>query len=256
MANTVKISVTIITFNEEKNIERCIKSVIPVADEILIVDSFSNDKTKEMALQYPVRFIQNKFTGHIEQKNYALEQAKYNYVLSLDADEALSDELQKSILTVKNNWQHDAYRFNRLTNYCGRWIRHSGWYPDTKIRLVDKHKAKWGGTNPHDKLELISKGSIQHLKGDLLHYSINSVDQHIEIIQKFSTVAAEARFLKGEKSNLLKIIFHPFWKFISIYLLKSGFLDGYHGFLIAKISTFSTFLRYVKLKQYWKTNRK
>jgi len=141
----VKISAVIITFNEEKNIGRCLDSLQKVADEIVVVDSCSNDKTCEICEKYGVRFIQNRFKGHIEQKNFAMQQAEYDWVLSLDADEVLSLELTDSILKVKKDWVIDGYAFNRLTNYCGTWIRHCGWYPDTKLRLWDKRRGRWGG---------------------------------------------------------------------------------------------------------------
>ena len=138
----VKISVVIITFNEEKNIGRCLESIKDIADEIVVVDSFSNDKTEEICRKYKVNFIQNKFEGHIEQKNYAATHASYQHILALDADEALSEKLKKSIIETKKNWIAEGYSFNRLSNYCGKWIKHSGWYPDTKLRLVDRTKGK------------------------------------------------------------------------------------------------------------------
>src|ERR1035437_7666308 len=140
-----QISVVIITFNEEKNIERCILSVQDLADDIVVVDSFSTDRTEEICKSHGVRFIQNHFNGHIEQKNFAISKAHFPYILSLDADEQLSEELKKSIQQVKNNWDADGYYFNRLTNYCGQWIRHSSWYPASKLRLWDSRKGKWGG---------------------------------------------------------------------------------------------------------------
>ena len=148
------ISVVIITFNEEKNIGRCLESVKNIADEIVVLDSFSTDKTEEICLQHGASFFQHPFDGHIEQKNRAITYATYPHILSLDADEVLSPELEQSIKAVKENWQADGYYFNRLTNYCGKWIRHCGWYPDRKLRLWDSRKGKWGGVNPHDKYML------------------------------------------------------------------------------------------------------
>ena len=162
----VKLSVVIITFNEEKNIARCLESVKDIADEIVVVDSFSKDKTEEICRGYGVKFIEHKFEGHIEQKNYASSQATYQHVLSLDADEALSDELKESIIKVKNDWNGYGYSMNRLTNYCGKWIHHCGWYPDTKIRLMDKSKGKWDGDNPHDQFIMQDNAEAIQLKGD------------------------------------------------------------------------------------------
>src|SRR3954466_10005620 len=138
-----KLSAVIITLNEERNLSRCLQSLQGIADELVVVDSFSSDKTEEISKSFSAKFIQHKFEGHIEQKNYALAQTSFDFVLSLDADEALSDELKSSIKSIKENWQHDAYEMNRLTNYCGQWIKHSSWYPDKKVRLFKKTAGKW-----------------------------------------------------------------------------------------------------------------
>ena len=244
-----KISVVIITLNEERNIESCLLSVKDVADDIVVVDSFSTDRTEKICKNYKVRFITNEFKGHIEQKNWAITKAKYPHILSLDADEALSEELKSSIIKVKNNWQYDGYYFNRLTNYCGSWIRHTGWYPDRKLRLWDSRKGQWKGVNPHDKYELIKGATKKYLKGDLLHYSFFSISQHIQQVNKFSDISAKAYLKKGKKSNLLKILIHPVWKFLHLYFFKLGFLDGYYGLIISIISANAAFLKLVKLKQ-------
>jgi glycosyltransferase involved in cell wall biosynthesis len=244
-----KISATIITYNEEKNIERCLKSLQGIADEIVVVDSHSTDKTEEICKQYQVKFIKHAFEGHIEQKNYAITQVTYPYVLSLDADEALSPELKESILHVKNNWTADGYYFNRLTNYCGSWIKHCGWYPDKKLRLWDSRKGKWGGVNPHDKY-ILKEGSIQqYLKGDLLHYSFYTIAQHMDTINKFSDIAAKARFEQGKKTNTFLTYFSSKWKFLKTFIIQGGFRDGFHGYIISKNSAHSTFLKHVKLRQ-------
>lgn len=245
----VKISAAIITFNEEKNIERCILSVNDIVDEILVLDSYSTDQTKYICIKHGVRFVQHAFDGHIEQKNRAKSLAKYNHVLSLDADEAVDRELKKSIANVKSNWTKDVYKMNRLTNYCGQWIRHSGWYPDTKIRLFDRRKGEWGGTNPHDKFIPEKGASIAHLAGDLLHYSFYSRAEHLSQIEKFSSIGAKALFKKGKRSNWLKIIIKPIARFIKAYIIHLGFLDGYAGFTISRLSAYANYLKYVKLKK-------
>jgi len=244
-----KISLVIITYNEEKNIERCLSSAIGVVDEIVVVDSFSTDKTEEICCSFNVRFIKHEFEGHIEQKNWAVAQATYSNILSLDADEALSDELKKSILSVKNNWDCDGYYFNRRTNYCGKWINHTGWYPDRKLRMWKAGKGKWAGMNPHDKFELANGTNKKFLKGDLLHYSYHSISQHIQQVNTFTGIIAEENYKKGKTTNILKIIFHPIWKFKHDYILKLGFLDGYYGFVISIISSFATFSKNIKLKE-------
>ena len=252
----IKISVVIITFNEETNIERCLLSVKDIADEIVVLDSFSTDKTEDICKKYSVTFLQHEFDGHIEQKNRVITHTKNNFVLSLDADEVLSKELINSIIEVKNNPKYDAYFFNRQNFFCENKIKHGGWYPDKKIRLWNKYKGKWGGINPHDTVILNDNTTKKYIKGDLLHYSFTSVNQHIAQINKFSNIKAEQDLLKDRKSSILKIIFNPFIKFVILYFLKLGFLDGYYGFIIAINSSHFTFLRYVKLKELNKTNKK
>lgn len=245
----IQLSTVIITYNEEKNIERCIESVQNISDEILVVDSFSTDKTPQICEAKGVRFLQNPFEGHVEQKNFAMQQATYPYILSLDADEALDQKLQAAIAQVKQNWTKDGYSFSRLTNYCGQWIRHGGWYPDEKIRLWERSKGKWGGVNPHDKVILEKGNSTTHLKGDLLHYSFHSIRQHLEVVNKYSEIGAQEAFKKGKKGSLFKILANPSFRFFRGYILQRGFMDGYYGLVIAIISSFATFVKYVKLRE-------
>ncbi len=243
-----RISAVIITFNEEKNIKRCLDSIIDIADEIVVVDSFSTDKTEEICVKYGVRFIKNKFDGHIQQKNFAIGQAKYSHILSLDADEALSEKLKKSVLEAKNNWLADAYEMNRITNYCGKWIKHCGWYPDIKLRLMDRTKGKWGGINPHDKYIMNNDAKIMKLRGDILHYSFYTIYQHMQTVNSFSEIAAQRKFAKGIKTNLLIILFKPIFEFLKMYFIRLGILDGFYGFIICVNSAHSTFLKQIKLR--------
>jgi glycosyltransferase involved in cell wall biosynthesis len=246
------LSVVIITFNEERNIERCLLSVKAIADDIVVVDSFSTDRTKEICLHHGARFVEHKFEGHIEQKNFAITQAKYPFILSLDADEALDDTLIKSIKEAKSLVDVDGYTMNRLTNYCGQWIKHSGWYPDCKLRLWDSRKGHWTGINPHDRYELIdANAKTAHLKGDILHYSYYTIEDHYRQVEYFTNIAAKAYFEKGKKASIVKLIFNPALKFISSYVFKLGFLDGRNGWRIARISAYATYLKYKKLKAYW-----
>lgn len=246
----LKISAVIITYNEEANIERCLDSLEGTADEVLVVDSFSSDRTADICKSKGVDFIQHPFDGHIEQKNYALSCASNDYVLSLDADEALSEELIQSIQAAKQNWTEDGYSVNRLTNYCGKWIRHCGWYPDTKIRLWDRSKGHWGGVNPHDHVVMDEPIRIRHLSGDLLHYSYPTIRDHISQINSFSDIAARAAFEKGRQSNLaLDICLNPTLTFFKKYFLKLGLLDGYEGFVISISTAYGKFLKYIKLRE-------
>lgn len=251
----IKLSAVIITFNEEKNIERCLVSLKEVADEIVVLDSFSKDRTKEICLQHGVQFFEHAFDGHIQQKNRAITYASYNHVLSLDADEALDDTLRESVLAVKANFSKQGYYMNRLTNYCGHWVRHCGWYPDKKLRLWDRTKGEWRGVNPHDKFELFEGDkNAGHLKGDLLHYSYYTLDDHYKQVEYFTNIASKAYFEKGKKAPLYKLILNPLAKFIDHYLLHLGFLDGRAGYLISRISAYATWLKYKKLRELYHQN--
>lgn len=243
------LSVVIITLNEERNIERCIKSVQALADEVVVVDSLSTDRTREIAQRLGARVIEQAFLGHIEQKNFAKDQAKNDWVLSLDADEALTQALEASICSVLENPQYTGYRMNRLTNFCGQWIKHSGWYPDTKLRLFRKEAGRWQGTNPHDRFDLDDNAPSGFLKGDLLHYSFYTVEEHLAQIEKFSSIAAKAKFDKGESLPPIMHRIKAFAKFFKAYVLKLGFLDGYYGWVIARNSAKATYLKYQKLHQ-------
>lgn len=244
----IKLSVVIITFNEEKNIARCLDSVKAIADDIVVVDSYSTDKTKSICIDKEVRFVEHKFDGHIEQKNWAITQAKHQYVLSLDADEALTEELQQAILTIKNNWEGVGYSFNRLTNFCGTWIKHCGWYPDKKLRLWDTTKGKWGGENPHDKVIMDKGAPINHIDLDILHYSFYTVEEHLKQIDYFTDISSKAAFEKGKTSNGFTICYKANFKFFRDYFLKLGFLDGYHGYIVCKNSAHAKRLKYTKLR--------
>lgn len=246
------LSVVIITKNEEQKLSRCLLSVKEVADEILVVDSYSTDATKEVAQKFNARFIQHPFEGHIQQKNYALQQATHPWVLSLDADEALDDTLRTEVRKVKENPHFQAYQIDRLNNYCGKWIRHGTWYPDRRIRLVNKNFATWGGRNPHDKLIPSPEASIGNLKGNILHYTISNLEEHIKQINYFSSLAAQSKFEAGVKYHWWQLAFNPPLRFLKEYIFKAGFMDGYAGFQIAKLSAYAGFLRYAKLRELWK----
>lgn len=247
MGQQIKLSVVIITYNEENNIARCINSIKKIADDIVVVDSYSKDSTKQICLELGVRFVEHIFDGHIQQKNFAITQAKYTHIFSIDADEAIDATLEQQILKVKENWQWDGYTMNRLTNYCGHWVKHCGWYPDTKLRLWKSTKGAWGGINPHDEYFMNDDSTKQHLNGDILHYSYNTLADHYKQIEYFTSISAKAYFEKGIKSNLFKIYFNPINKFIRDYFFKLGFLDGVAGFRICNISAYATYLKYKKL---------
>jgi len=243
------LSVVIITFNEERNIGRCLESVREIADEIVVVDSHSTDKTRMICEKFGVKFIEHDFEGYIRQKQYAISQATFPHQLSLDADEALSEELKQEIKRIKENWVHDGYRMNRLANYCGKWIRHCGWYPDTKLRLYDTTKGKWQGVDPHDKFEMVPGSTVGFLKGDILHYTYYAIEEHLRQADKFSTIAARELISQGNPVYFYKIILNPVAKFIRNYFLRLGFIDGYYGFRICRITAGETFQKYRKAMQ-------
>lgn len=249
------ISVVIITLNEEKNIECCITSVKPFADEIVVVDSLSTDKTAELAEKAGARVVLQAFLGHIEQKNFAIGHTAHRLVFSIDADEVVSDELCQSILKVKRQADADAWSMNRLNNYCGKWIRHSGWYPDRKIRLFDKNLARWGGRNPHDRILIDKGGVVRQISGDLLHYTYHTIGEHLLQADKFATIAAKALFDEGKRAWPCQLLIKPTAKFLRNYILKFGFLDGYYGFVICRIAAYETFLKYKRLREFHRENK-
>ncbi len=242
-----KLSVVILTLNEARNIKRCIESVLAVADEIVVVDSYSTDSTPEICHALDVRFFQHPFEGYIEQKNYAAGLSQYDYILSLDADEALSEKLKQAILEAKREWKYDGYKMNRLTNYCGKWIHHSGWYPDTKLRLFNKSKGMWAGVNPHDKVQLHAGAITTSLVGDLHHYSYYTFEEHKAQIIKFAKISASALYKQGVRSHPAKIIYKPIARFLRSYVVKTGFMDGKAGWTIARMTAWASFLRYTQL---------
>lgn len=249
-----KISATIITFNEELNLERCLKSLQGVVDEIVICDGNSTDNTAAIAAKYHAKFFTVPFKGHIQQKNSALDLASNNIVLSLDADEELSHELRKAIAAIKQQWDADAYYMRRLNNFCGQWIKHGDWYPDKKIRLWDKRKGRWGGTNPHDKVILQKDAVIKHIPADLLHYSYKTLQEFVVKSERYAFISANAHHKNGRKINLLQLIFTAPVTFFADYLLKGGFKDGFSGFYIAVISAYANFIKYSYLYKLNKTS--
>jgi len=246
----MKLSVAIITFNEEMNIGRCIESVREIADEIIVVDSYSKDQTKEIAVSLHATFIEHPFEGHIQQKNFALSQCRFDYVLSLDADEAPSAELLHSIKSEKEKgFTSHAYSFNRLSSYGGKWIKHGSWYPDTKLRLIKRGTATWGGENPHDKLIPHQHIAVRHLNGDLLHYTAFSKQQFLEKSESYSMIGANEAFKRGKKSGYPFIWLKAGFRFFRDYIIKLGILDGAVGLEIALISARANFRKYRELRR-------
>ena len=245
----VKISVTIISFNEEEVIRSTLASLTSFADEVLVVDSFSTDNTVKICKEMNARVIEREFKGYSEQKNFALSQCAYDFVLALDADEAVSEELAKSIGEIKANWQGAGYSCNRLTNYLGKWIRHGSWYPAPTIRLVDRRKAHWSEHLVHEFMELKDGARPIHLKGDLLHHSYTSLSEHIRTINRYSDLGAMDYLARGKTSSLFKIVSRPILRFFQEYIGHRGVLDGKMGFIIAVVNALALFLNFVKLSE-------
>jgi glycosyltransferase involved in cell wall biosynthesis len=244
------LSIIVITLNEEKKIARCLGSVKPIADEIIVMDSYSTDGTREIAEEMGVRFYQRPFQGYGDQRNAAMELATQDYVFFIDADEFLSETLRNSIeKEKKRGFSGDGYTMNRLNNYCGKWIRNGSWYPDQKLRIIDRHKGTWNNNIVHEDLVMEDGVRIYHLKGNLLHQAYSNFDDHIEKNNRYSKLSAQWLFDRGKRGQGYKMVINPFWAFIKSYVLMLGFLDGFYGFVIAINIAHLTFLKYTKLYQ-------
>ncbi|MBT1686534.1 glycosyltransferase family 2 protein [Dawidia soli] len=243
------LSVVIITFNEEKNIGRCIESLKPVADEFVILDSLSTDSTCAIIERHGLTPVQRAWTGYSDSKNYANSLTTGDYILSIDADEALSPALQQAILQVKAAPRAEVYEVNRLTNYCGRWIRHSGWYPEYKMRLFKQGLTQWTGLI-HEELVFNGAYTSQRLDGDLYHYSYPTIESHIRKIIPYSALAAEKDFNAGKRYRFVTHgLIKPWFMFMKKYFLQAGFLDGFYGFVIAVNSAYERHLRYLRFHE-------
>jgi glycosyltransferase involved in cell wall biosynthesis len=240
----MKLSVVIITKNEERNIERCLKSIVDVADEIIVVDSFSTDNTVALCEKYDVKVIQRKFDGYGSQKQFVTAQANFDYVLSLDADEELSNELKASILEVKEKLSYDCYSFNRRNFYCNKPIRFCGWYPDKKIRLFDKRKVNWNNREVHETVEILDRKQVLHLKGNLNHYRCGSIEEHQEKEKKYASMNADILIKNRKSVSCATPYLKGSFRFLKTYILKLGILDGYYGFMISKTLANSSFSKY------------
>jgi glycosyltransferase involved in cell wall biosynthesis len=247
MKNKVSLTGMILTYNNERDIENCILSIKDIVEELLVVDSFSTDRTKEICLKHGAVFIEHEFEGFIGQRNWATEQAKYDYVLAMDADEVLSPELKKSILEVKENWDCDGYNMNRLNQFCGKWIRHGSWYPDNILRLYDRKNARTVGIEPHGKVMCDDGTKGKLLKGDILHYGLRSIEEYAAKSHKYTSMFAETEFQEGKKISKMGVFTHTFWRFFRDYILRRGFLDGYYGLVAAHYDAFRVFMKYSKL---------
>lgn len=243
------LSVVIITYNEARNIERAIQSVLKISDDIIVVDSFSTDDTAAICGKFNIRFIQKDWAGYSQQKNYANTLAKHDFILSLDADEALDEILINEVLSLQKKGFSGIYIFNRMVNYCGQWIKHSTWYPDKKIRIFPKSSSKWEGELVHETLSVDSSLPRIELSGHLHHFTYYNYTEHRQRADKYSELTALKMHQAGKKANAIKPYLSAFGRFMSMFIIHLGFLDGYNGFKIAQISAQSNVYKYKTLRQ-------
>lgn len=245
------ISATIITHNESANIARVIRS-LTCADEVVVIDSNSADDTREIAAGLGARVITHAFAGFAAQKNCSSEQAQYDWILSLDADEELDAKAQAAIVEWKRSEPSAAgYQFARRAQYLGRWILHSGWYPDYKLRLFDRRRGSWQGAFVHESV--VVNGPVATLPGDILHYTCNSLEEHRQRIEFYTDLAAKEMFERNERVGILRRTVAPPWIFLNTYFLRLGVLDGGQGYLIAKMAARYVRRKYAKLEEMQKT---
>lgn len=242
----MKISATIITRNEEENIAGALHT-LAWADEIIVVDSESTDRTVEIALQFTDKVITQKWLGYAAQKNFASEQATNEWIFNLDADERVTPELAQELEALQHTETHEAAAFKmpRKVFYLGRWIKHSGWYPDEKIRLYNRTQGRWHGDYVHESVKV--GGQVKRLSGDILHYTVRNASEHHLRLDRYTTLAAEEAFEKNRRASFASIGFSPFATFIKSYVFKFGFLDGYQGIAIAYFAAQYVFLKNLKL---------
>lgn len=242
-----KISACLTVGNEEHNMRRCMESIL-WADEIVVIDSFSKDKTVEICREYTDRVYQHEWLGYVGQKELIKGFARYPWILFIDADEVVSDQLRNEILHEFNTGlcdKIDGYEFPRMVYYIGKWIRHGEWWPDIKLRLYRKNKGVCAGSEPHDRVML--DGPIKQLHGCLYHYTYDNVGDQISTLNRFSQISSETMEAAGKAFSWTDLLFRPPFRFFKGYILKKGFLDGAHGFIIAVLSAFGVFIKYVKL---------
>jgi glycosyltransferase involved in cell wall biosynthesis len=252
----VKISATVITLNEETAIGRALES-LDWADEIVVVDSGSTDKTCDIAASFGAKVIHRDWTGFSDQKQFAAESASNDWIFSLDADEQVSPELRDEIVRVKESKQTDAdgYRIPRLAFYMNRPIRHSGWYPDSQLRFYDRTKGRWKNVPVHESVEMSAASRTGKLSGNILHFSIQGAANHHKMIgERYAPLAAKGMFESGRRTSVAKILFAGPSAFIRSYVLKTGFLDGLPGIAIANFAAHHAFLKHLLLWELQKTD--
>jgi len=246
------ISVIIIAKNAEKTIYKCLNS-LSFSSEIIVLDSGSTDQTKEICRQFTNLVFETDWQGFGIQKNRALEKATSDWVLSIDADEEISKELALEIQQIIREEKFTAFYLPRLSNYCGKWMKHGGWYPDYVLRLWKRGTARFSNDIVHEKV-VVEKGETGYLKQPLLHYAYDNLESVLEKMNRYSLLGAQMAFEKGKKSSLRKAIVHGIGTFLKGYVLKLGFLDGKEGFILAVSNAEGCYYRYLKLMYLHKTD--
>ena len=247
----MKITATVITLNEEHNIAAALES-LSWADEIVVVDSESADHTVEIARQVTDRVFVRPWPGYSAQKNFAADQAANDWIFSLDADERVSPELADEIKLLRPGDAPEpaAFEMARLTFYLGRWIKHSGWHPDYKLRLYNRRRAKWQGDYVHETLEV--DGKVERIKASILHYTVRDASEHHLRMDRYTTLAAKQLSWQGKHISLASLLLSPAVVFLRSYIFKLGFLDGIPGLAIARFAAHYEFLKNLKV---WETQR-
>ena len=240
------ISAFIVCLNEADKIERCLKSVA-WCDEIVIVDSGSTDGTVEICKKYTSKIFIREWPGYVAQKRFGLEHCSKEWVLNLDADEEVSQQLKEEIKAIlrEDNTKINGYNISRVVFYLNKWWRKGAWYPEYRLRLCRRRFATWGGNDPHEKA--LVEGEVKRLSGELFHYTYGNISHQVRTLNSYSQQAAKTMFNKGQKSNVFKIFFNPFVRFFKFYFLKKGFLEGFPGLIVALLESYYVFLKYVKL---------
>lgn len=250
------LSVVIITLSEERHIDRCLKTVSQVADEIVVLDTFSEDRTRDTCSNYNARLIECPFPGFTEQKNFILSKASHPYILNIYANETLSEAMIQFLLDEKaKGFTKEAYGFSRIRNYCGQWIKYGNNYPGKEIRLIKKDMGSWVGQNPHDKLVLKKGCKVHFEKVNIQHFIYQHYADHLRETDQYSSIAACSLLLNNTKPSYIKPVLSPILAFIHCFFIKKGVLDGWNGYMIARITALQTFFKYCKLIELHKNTK-
>ncbi len=257
-AGAPRISACIISFNEERNIDACLESVA-WCDEIVVVDSFSTDRTPEIARGRGARVVQATWTGHVAQKNRAVEEARGEWLLAIDCDERVTPRLRREIESrLASGGTADGYAIARKLFYLGRWLEHGGWFPEWRVRLFRRGRSRWTGVDPHDTVEVDGRTERIEPEGEgtdaavILHHSFRDLSHQLKVLDRYSEIQAGELFRRGRRPRAGDLTLRPLWRFIWCYILRAGFLDGEPGFQMAVNHAYAAYMKYAKL---WEINR-